>query len=1023
MKIFLSSIFFLLTCLCFGQEIKEDSLVMDSVSTDSLLVDSTLNVGREFPGFSQAFGIDTNQIVRFDSAELVLFDSIYQLLDSSLISILNDDSLSLDSMGMAYLDSLGLMGDSIMLNQLTAYVQQQLAEPIEVGPSYKVAKGVMEDDVLYHSSDSIRFDVNSQKALLYGDAEVTFDGTTLRAEVIEIDWVKNNVIAYGQLDSAGNLYGIPEFTDGSQNFKAEQIIYNYETEKGNITNLYSQDGESFIHGSKVRKTPENNMLIKGGRYTTCSLEDHPHFYISLNKMKVIPEKTVVAKGANLVLNGVPTPLWIPFGVFPINNARSSGILMPSYGNNPQFGYSLNGAGYYFGISDYMDVKVFGDVYTKGKYEVNVHSRFRKRYRYNGNVQINYGVTPLGDPLSLDYTLAKDFFIRGNYKLEPTARPGVNLNSSIEFGTSSYHSLNELASDEFLKNNMRSSLSFNKKINRKMRLTSSLRHNQNRRGNMVNFQLPYTTYSISRINVKDVIKTTKNNPITKIGATYNLGFRNKIDIPDTVLFKRWMDDDIITNSMSPAFIENDSAYRAYIDAPIEWNEYMKYGFQHQMPISTNFKLSYFNFRPSFNVKQRLYFDKREMTWDDTSGVGLQGLVHDTTFNRMADGSFRHHSVTDYNMSVSMNTAIYGTFKFRRGNLRAIRHTIRPTISYTYMPDFSAENYGYYGRYERPKVIKEKTEDGRDTFLVSRIDTIVYSQFNGVYGAPPKGERSTLTLAINNLFEGKRIDTTQKDGFSRFKIIDNISMSGSYNFAADSNQLSTIRSSFRTTVPIFKRQLRVNIQMVHDPYYNDSSNRRRSKMYWFDRPVNDKTGDLYNQEEKKLARFQSMNSSFSLSINEKGKKKGEDGMEPGFIDPYGRYYYWDELYYDVVYGSGWRVDLRYSLRVNNRFVKDPITSLMVDSNVITQTFNPTIDLGLTDRWNLRIRTGYDFTQREIAYTRLTASRDLHCFEMRMDWVPFGRREMFLFTFRVKSSLLQDLKFKRDNYAAQQNYDTFD
>lgn len=981
MKLFLSSILILITFICFSQKVDIDT-----------------SIGN---------GIDTSQLeLTMDSLKSAKLDRLIGLLDSSLAEKLRQDSLSLNKNDSLVLDSLAILNDSVLFAEVLAHVEVAEVPLVveEVGPTYEIAENGMESPVDYHAKDSIRFDVESQKALLYGDAEVNFDEVSLKAEIIEIDWVHNNLVAYGREDSLGNLSGTPEFSDGSQNFRAEKIIYNYETEKGNIHNLYSKDGESHIHGETVRKTPENNMLIKNGRYTTCPNEEDPHFYISLNKMKVIPEKTVVAKGANLVLSDVHTPLWVPFGVFPINNARSSGILMPSYGNSPEFGYSLNQAGYYFGISDHLDAKIYGDVYTKGKYEINLESRFVKRYKYKGNLMVNYGITPMGDPLSLEYRVEKDFFIRGNYQLDRAARPGISLNSKIEFGTSSYQTNNKLNTDEFLQNNMKSSFAFSKKLNRKMNFTASLRHDQNKRSNDVKFQLPHLNYTISRITVKDITKSPKNNAINKIGFNYNLGFRNNIVIPDTVLYKNWMQNGIITNTIAPSTLIREPNY--YSDS-IPWRNFMDYGFMHRLPITTNFKKFYINFKPSLSLKQRFYFEKEEREWNDE----LKKV--DTTFEK------GFYQVGDFNTSIGASTAIYGMFKFRRGKVKAIRHTLRPNLSYSMRPDFAdISKFSYYGEHQR----KVANSLG---LIDSLVDPVVYSKYKGVYGTAPSGKSSTLRLTLNNLVEGKRVDTTNKEGFKKFKIIENLSMAGGYNFAArgDSLNFSTINTSFRTS--ILKRKLNINIRAVHDPYRTDSFNRRRKELFYNTEVgstlYNDGTEHVYDGRGRKIARLKTVKATIGTKLTSDGVKS--EFIESGPIDYGQQYYFYDDLPFEVVYDLPWTVNLNYSLNLEKKFIKNIISQAQVDSMKITQNINARINVKISNKWRLGVRTGYDFSKKELSYTKLDIYRDLHCFEMRVEWVPFSTRQFFLFTFKVKSTLLQDLKYDKNIQNSQYNYESFD
>jgi len=802
-------------------------------------------------------------------------------------------------------------------------------EPVVITDTLEVKdstnKTFINDDILYDASDSMHFDIVNKKVFLYGDAFIKYENTEIKADFIEIDWTKNQIFAKGRIDSSRKMSGYPHFKEGTKTFKAKEMTYNYKSKKGIIKELVTKEGEAFIHGKKVKKSRSEVMYLKKGEYTTCNAEK-PHFSIRANRIKVIPGKKIVSGPAYLTVFNVPTPLFLPFGFFPNTSKESSGILIPSYGESANLGFFLKDGGYYFVLNKQMDLSVKGDIYTKGSWATRSLLRYKKRYKYNGNLNLSYGRMINSEKDLTNYSLKKDFFIKWTHKQDPKANPSLLFSANVNAGSSTYHKNNSYNANDYLSNTFTSSISLNKKWEgTPFNLSTTLNHNQNTNTKIVNLTLPAVTFSMNRIFPFKRKKVGKTNWYDKIGVSYSMNTKNEISITDSLLFK------------SDAL----SKYRI--------------GMKHSIPISTSVKLlKYFTFSPRFNLTERWYLTQIEKSWDGSS------IVTDTLHKFT-----RAH---DYSMSASLNTKLYGIAQFKKGKIAAFRHVLTPNISFSYRPDFSKENFGYY------KTIQSDTLGNTQTYSVMQ---------NGIYGSPGSSKSGNINFSLGNLIDMKvrsKKDTTKT--LKKVTLLQSMGISSSYNIFVDSLNLSTINLNARTKL---LGLLDVTFSSRYDPYIINSSGKRMNQ---------------FEIKNGRLARFTNANAALGLNISESFfNKKTEDEKE-------------QEKKEDDFYKIPWNLNMNYTIAYNkNNQASSEVTP--------TQSLNFSGNIKITPKWKIGFRSGYDFKEKELTYSSVNVYRDLHCWELLFHWIPIGFHKSYTLTIRVKASVLKDLKLEKKKDWIDMNY----
>ena len=622
---------------------------------------------------------------------------------------------------------------------------------------------LLEDNIIKDAKDSINIDIKNQKIFLYGNAKIEYLDIKIESGFIEIDWKTNIITAKPQIDSLGKFIEIPFFIEGDESFHAEEIRYNFKTKKGIIKHIKTKEGEGFILGEKVKKTEDDIFYFRKGDFTTCNHEK-PHFSIRSNKIKVIPGEKIITGPSYLRLFNFPTPLALPFGFFPNNQKKSSGLIFPSYGESVNLGFFLKDGGYYFTLSEKIDLSLKADIYTKGSWGLKSLMRYKERYKFSGSLDLSYGNMINSEKGFLDYSVKKDFFIRWSHKQDAKANPSLQFSANVNAGSSTYHRNNTFNSNEYLSNTFQSSINLSKRWEgTPYTLSANLRHNQNTQTKIINLSLPEISFNMNRIfPFKNLGKKGKDHWFHKIGISYSSNIKNDISIADSLLF-------------------SNESFKSF-----------RNGIRHSIPISTSIKvLKYFTFSPRINYTERWYRNQINKNWDITDSTIITDTIN--KFTRAGE----------YNLSAGLNTKIYGLVQFKKGKIKAIRHVVTPNLSFSYRPDFADERYGYYKNVE--------LENGN-----SQEYSIMQ---NGIFGSPSKGKQGNIILNISNILEAKinskkdTINTTKK-----IKILENLNIGSSYNIFADSLNLNDINLNARTR---FLDVIDLNVSSRYDPYITNKS----------------------------------------------------------------------------------------------------------------------------------------------------------------------------------------------------------
>lgn len=845
--------------------------------------------------------------------------------------------------------------------------------------SIKGSKPFLEAEVKYKANDSIASSFESQRMYLFGKAEIEYMDIELTAHVIELDLDSTIALAYGYIDSTGVEQDLPVFKDKSGSYTMRRMKYNFETKKAIIEHIVTEQGEGFVVGQKAKRVNENEYFMRDAKYTTCDNHDHPHFYLNLTKAKVIPGKKTVTGPAYLVVEDVKLPIVVPFALIPSTKSYSSGIIMPSYGDESTRGFFLSEGGYYFAMNEYFDLRLTGDIYTNGSWGSHVATTYKNRYKYSGRFSSDLITNVTSEKDLPDYAKSKDFSVRWNHTQDSKANPYQSFSASVNFSTSSYdrNNVGSIINPIDLSTNQKSSsISYSKRWpTGPFNFSANLLHSQNSRDTSISLTIPDLTLTMNRIyplKRKEVIG--KEKWYEKISFSYSGNTKNYINTKEKDL-------SISGESLSK-----------------EW----KNGMKHSIPLSMNLKmLKYFTLSPSFNYTERWYLSKTRQEWDEDQ----QKIVKkdpEAGFNR----------VYDYSTSVGTSTKIYTFFKPSRAifgdGIEAIRHVATPSVSLSYRPDFSQGQYGFYDWIE---YFNAKTNE------VVRYD---YSYYDGyIYGTAGKGRSGSMSLSLGNTLEMKVKSSKDSTGFKKISILESLNFSSSYNFLADSLKWNMINMSGRTK--IFGTSISFNA--TFDPYGVDV-NKNNS-------PVRVNKSALH--QNGKLLRLEGASTSFGFNLSPETFKRKEDrstnsnSNDPNNNEPDG----------DTPLGEGdlpgrqnrsntgltsgedgyakfsmpWSLSFNYSLRVSKgKF--DPERKEY--KYVVGSDVNVTGNISLTPKWKVSMSSGYSFDEKTISQTNFGITRDLHCWSMRFNVVPVGRYKSYFFSINVNSSMLQDLKYEKRNSA---------
>lgn len=808
-------------------------------------------------------------------------------------------------------------------------------------------KGALDAEVKYQAEDSIVFDLRQKGARLYGSAQVDYEQINLKAAVIEQNWVSNEVIAMPVTDSVGNLRGKPKFKDGEQEFESRKMIYNFKSKKARISQMVTKEGESYLIGQEVKLNPDQSVYIKNTRYTTCSNTDHPHFYLNLYKAKIIPNKSVVSGPSNMVVEGIPVPLGLPFAIIPTQRGQRSGILPPEYGRSPELGFFLRNFGYYFAINDYVDLALRADVYSWGSFRLNPASQYVKKYKYSGRLSFSFSNQQRGDRFADDFVQNRDFAINWQHQQDPKANPYGRFTASVDAMTGNFLRNNSFGSNQFLRNQLSSSISYNRNFAGKpYRLSLAARHTQNTQTRQIQLALPEGSFNVNRLEpFKRKSMVGDERWYEKIGFTYRTNFRNNINDFDSSLF--------VGN-----FLDKMDA-----------------GFQHDLPISTSaFVIAkYFQVTPALNYSERWSFRSLERSYERDSNRVVTDTVR---------GFFRNY---DYSFNLSINTRLYGLKQFNKGKIAAIRHVVNPRLSYSLRPDFSDPSFGFYQEVQ--------TDSLGNTQFFNRFERFGF-------GGPGIGRQGALNLNVDNNLEAKlRQRTDTGVVMKKIKIFDSFNFSASYNFAADSLRLSPLTFSGRTT---FTNNFSLLFGGTLDPY-SRTANGQRVNQFLID-------------QNGKLATLTNANLAFSGSIRPKGKsgtapRSAGNALNDVPMPPpadeneareqdYLRRQSWNQF---IDWTVPFSLNFNYTLNFNRSFVEGI-------PNTISQAVIFNGDVSLTPKWKIGYNSGYDFTNKRMTTTVINLYRDLHCWEMSFNMVPFGQFRSYTFTINAKARMLQELKLTR-------------
>ena len=801
------------------------------------------------------------------------------------------------------------------------------------------------------AADSVVFDARNNMIYSYKSGDVTYQGMTLKADFMRVNMQTKDVFAHGYpsdtIDGRPTTTH-PEFSDGGTPYSMDTITYNLDSRKAKIKGIATQEGDGWLIGNSVKMHPDESIHIGGGLYTTCDCTDHPHFYIAMTQAKVIPGKKIVTGYAYLVMEDVPIYFpGIPEAFFPINNGPKSGILMPTYGEDAK-GFFIRDIGWYFALSDHMDLAIRGGIYTLGSWEISAVSQYVKRYKYRGNFNLKYSAIRTGEKGEADFVEQNNYKIQWSHSQDAKANPGSTFSASVNLTSSGYSRYSATNVNDILATQTNSSISYSKNWEgTPFSLSLNMSASQNSKNKTIAVTMPTVTFNVSSFNpLKRKEAIGKARWYEKIKMSYSMKMTNSVNTTEDKIF-------------------TEETLRS-----------MKNGIQHSIPISTSLSLfNYINLSPSFNYTERWYFKKVEQEWNNETKK-LETLEPEYGFWRLYN----------YNASVSANTTIYGTYVAKKPTrkLQAVRHTITPNVGFSYAPDFSRQRYGFYQTVQTDTTGKFK----------------VYSPFtDNAYGVPGSGEQLSLTFGLSQSLEAK---VRTRDTVKKVKIIDQVSISGSYNFLADSMRLSNLPVQLRSTI---YQNIALNLSLTLDPYEVSPQ------------------GVRYNQLMLKRGlpgRVQNTSWSFGYTFRSRENKSQVAGNDitsfpaeyfNSWSDPYGtlnpalRRQWMAGQYYD--FSIPWNFGFNYSISYSAQYVNNGTTGYKKN---IQQTANFNGSVKLTSKTMITANSGYDFTARKMSMTSVSITRDLHCWQMSFSWIPFGNHKSWAFNIGVKAASLADLKYDK-------------
>ncbi len=822
-----------------------------------------------------------------------------------------------------------LKKDSLVLNKSLDTIQKD---------SIPKPKSSIESKITHNAKDYIKQNAAKKLVELYNEAHVTYDNIDLKAGYILIDNKKNTLFAKGIQDSLGYQQR-PVFKQDGQESEQDSILYNFKTKKAIIYGMKSNQSGMITYAKRTKRVNDSVIFLGNMRFTTSD-KTNPDYYIKTKKAKLVPGKKIIVGLSNLVIADVPTPLAIPFAYFPMTDKRASGFIIPTWGEASNQGYFLQNGGYYLAFNDYLDISLMGDIYTNGSWGFRTESNYVVRYKFSGNFSLRYENLIRSVKGFDDYSKSTNFNIRWSHSQDSKSNPNARFSASVNLGSSKYfrESLNEINTSDFLTNTLSSSISYYKKfVGTPFNLNATATHSQNTNTQAITMTLPSVQVNMDRIYPFVGKGGAKKNALQKIGLNYSMKGDYRINTVDSLFFK-------------PQMFESAKA-----------------GIQHSASANTNMKfLKYFTLSPSANFKEVWNWDYTNRYYDPVTQTAVKDTVKGFK-------SFR-----EYNVGLAISTNVYGNFSLNKGKIK-LRHTIRPSISYGYRPDF-ADKYN------------QQVQQSIDP-----TDILTYSPFeNGIYGRPGSGLSNSIGFSVNNVLEAKVAskDSTEVEP-KKITLLNNLNFSTSYNIAADSLRWSPVSMTAGTR--FFKDKLSLNLGATFDPYQVNSA------------------GARINKFNKNILRLTNANMSANIALSNKDfEKKDEQNSNAGqnsqnqfgnnATDEGGNLENKSTTKETKLYRASipWSINLAYTIN----FTDNGFTESQIGAN--TLMFNGNLEL--SPKWKVRYSSGYDFKNKGFSYTRFGFSRDLDSWNFNFDWSPFGNNKSYYFRIGVNSSMLSDLKWDK-------------
>ncbi len=913
--------------------------------------------------------------------EMELYESV---MDS--LSIENKE-VAADSISEAAENPADVNNDSIsegapspVMIQNDSIVEEAMADDRSGVTRINREKVDIDAAVSFSASDSMIL-IGNNLAYLFGDGKVEYGQFKLDAAEIKMVMDSTTVYANGRVDSLGELTGKPVFQDGGDSYESKTMSFNFKNQRGFITDIITEQGEGYLTGGRAKKMEDGSFFAEDAIYTTCDEHEHPHFYFQLTRGKIRPGKDVVSGPVYMVVADVPLPLALPFGYFPFSKEYSSGIIFPTFGDDYNRGFYMRNGGYYFAFSDYVDLAVTGEIYTKGSWGITGRSSYKKRYKYSGSFNISYLTTITGDKGLPDYSKQKNFQVIWTHTMDQKSNPNMSFSASVNFSTSGYtrNDLNSYYSNTFTENTKSSTVNMTYRFpGTKWTASASMNISQRTQDSTLAISFPNLNVTLGQVApFKRKKAAGAERWYEKIKLSYTGQFQNSLTARQDVFFKKSLIKD--------------------------WRN----GIRHYVPVSATFTVfKYINVSPSVNMTDRMYTSKIKRDWDPNRSA------------EVLDTCYGFYNLFDFQASLAADTKIYGFFKpmkFLGDKVQMIRHVLTPTLSYNYTPDFSAPMWGVYGQYSYVDKAGENI-------------TRKYNYFShGVVGSPGSGMSSSISLSISNNLEMKVRSDKDSTGVKKVSLIENLSLSESYNFAADSMNWSYLNTSILLRLT---KSFNLNLSATWDPYmYALNSNGS---------PV--RVNKLRIRNGKGLCKLTSTGTSFSYTINNNTFRKKKDDKSKNNrnrnLDDYDED---DDDYEDENDGLAnnassrrrrgdleetkqndvdgytpwecpWSLSFNYSVNYSGIGTFD--YEKMDYRGKITQNLSVSGNIRPTKNWNVSMSCSYDFQAKKIAYMNLNISRDMHCFTMSCSIIPVGMYKSFNFNVSVKSSLLKDIKYDKQS-----------